>query len=158
MTKAILPQDDNPRQRLSGRSQRRPQASVPASSARSDGYMEFEQQVGCAPRYERGEERAWTSATARVPGALRHADGHAHRFGGAAPSLATAAISPSFMEPNTRSEARDHRLWFKKPLSAEFPRARSTSSRRVMLGITSISKSVASEYFKELDEEACSVP
>ena len=116
--------------------------------------MEFEQQVGALRYGRRGEEHAWTSATARTFPALRHADGH-DRFGGAAPSQ--RQLFPVVHGAKlTRSEKRAIIALVQEAIIS------GVSTRKIYhklaggaLGITSISKSVASEYFKELDEEAC---
>jgi len=109
--------------------------------------MEFDQRVG-ASRYERGEER------------LDHRNGtRSRRFDTRmgtieleVPRLRNGTYFPSFLEPHARSE---------RALIAVVQEAFicGVSTRKIEklareLGITSLSKSAASEYFKELDEEA----
>ena len=110
--------------------------------------MEFEQQVG-APRYERGEERLDQRNGTRS----RRFDTRMGTIDLEVPRLRNGSYFPSFMEPNTRSERAIIALVQEAIISG-------VSTRKIHklaaeLGITSISKSVASEYFKELDEEAC---
>ena len=110
--------------------------------------MEFEQQVG-APRYERGEERLNQRNGTRS----RRFDTRMGTIELEVPRLRNGSYFPSFLEPNTRSERAIIGLVQEAIISG-------VSTRKIHklaaeLGITSISKSVASEYFKELDEEAC---
>jgi len=109
--------------------------------------MEFDQQVG-ASRYERGEERRDQRNGTRS----RRFDTRMGTMELEVPRLRNGTYFPSFLEPNTRSE---------RALICVVQEAMigGLSTRKVQklaeaLGITSISKSVASEYFKELDEEA----
>jgi len=110
--------------------------------------MEFEQQVG-APRYERGEERLDQRNGTRS----RRFDTRMGTIELEVPRLRNGTYFPSFLEPNTRSERAIIGLVQEAIISG-------VSTRKIQklaaeLGITSLSKSVASEYFKELDEEAC---
>jgi putative transposase len=110
--------------------------------------MEFDQQVG-ASRYERGEERLDQRNGTRS----RRFDTRMGTIELEVPRLRNGSYFPSFMEQNTRSERAIIGLVQEAILSG-------VSTRKIHklaaeLGITSISKSVASEYFKELDEEAC---
>jgi len=110
--------------------------------------MEFEQQVG-APRYERGEERLDQRNGTRS----RRFDTRMGTIELEVPRLRNGTYFPSFLEPNTRSEVAIIGLVQEAIISG-------VSTRKIQklaaeLGITSLSKSVASEYFKELDEEAC---
>lgn len=109
--------------------------------------MEFEQQVG-APRYERGEERLDQRNGTRS----RRFDTRMGTIELDIPRLRNGTYFPSFLEPNTRSERAIVGLVQEAIISG-------VSTRKIQklaaeLGITSLSKSVASEYFKELDEEA----
>jgi transposase-like protein len=109
--------------------------------------MEFEQQVG-APRYERGEERLDQRNGTRS----RRFDTRMGTMELEVPRLRNGTYFPSFLEPNTRSERAIIGLVQEAVISG-------VSTRKIQklaaeLGITSLSKSVASEYFKELDEEA----
>jgi putative transposase len=110
--------------------------------------MEFEQQVG-AQRYERGEERLDQRNGTRS----RRFDTRMGTIELDIPRLRKGTYFPSFLEPNTRSERAIIGLVQEAIISG-------VSTRKIQklaaeLGITSLSKSVASEYFKELDEEAC---
>ena len=139
-------------QRTPGRSQRRPQASVPASSARATWIWNLSKQVG-APRYERGEERldqrngtrSWRFDTRMGTIDLR------------CRAFATAAIS--------------RRSWSQtcvaiRAIIALVPEAiiSGVSTRKILtmlaaeLGITSISKSVASEVFQGVGRGSVRVP
>lgn len=109
--------------------------------------MEFEQQVG-APRYERGEERLDQRNGTRS----RRFDTRMGTIELEVPRLRNGTYFPSFLEPNTRSERAIIALVQEAIISG-------VSTRKIQklaaeLGITSLSKSVASEYFKELEEEA----
>jgi transposase-like protein len=109
--------------------------------------MEFEQQVG-APRYERGEERLDQRNGTRS----RRFDTRMGTMELEVPRLRNGTYFPSFLEPNTRSERAIIGLVQEAVISG-------VSTRKIQklaaeLGITSLSKSVVSEYFKELDEEA----
>lgn len=109
--------------------------------------MEFDQRVGAA-RYERGEERLDQRNGTRS----RRFDTRMGSIELDVPRLRNGTYLPSFLEPHTRSE---------RALVAVVQEAFicGVSTRKIEklareLGITSLSKSAASEYFKELDEEA----
>jgi len=109
--------------------------------------MEFEQQVGI-PRYERGEERRDQRNGTRS----RRFDTRMGTIDLEVPRLRNGTYFPSFLEPNTRSERAIIGLVQEAIISG-------VSTRKIHklaaeLGITSLSKSAASEYFKDLDEEA----
>lgn len=109
--------------------------------------MEFEQQIG-ASRYERSEERLDQRNGTRS----RRFDTRMGSIDLEVPRLRNGTYFPSFLEPNTRSERAIIGLVQESIIAG-------VSTRKIQklaaeLGITSLSKSVASEYFKELDEEA----
>jgi putative transposase len=109
--------------------------------------LEFDQQVG-APRYERSEGRLDQRNGART----RRFDTRMGTIDLEVPRRRGGVYFPSFLEPNTRSERAVIALVQESIIAG-------VSTRKIQklaeeLGITSISKTVASEYFKELDEEA----
>jgi putative transposase len=109
--------------------------------------LEFDQQVG-APRYERSEGRLDQRNGART----RRFDTRMGTIDLEVPRRRGGVYFPSFLEPNTRSERAVIALVQESIIAG-------VSTRKIQklaeeLGITSLSKSVASEYFKELDEEA----
>jgi len=109
--------------------------------------MEFDQQIG-ASRYERSEERLDQRNGTRK----RRFDTRMGTMDLEIPRPRNGAYFPSFLEPNTRSERAVVALVQEAFISG-------VSTRKIQklaeeLGITSISKTVVSEYFKELDEEA----
>jgi putative transposase len=109
--------------------------------------LEFDQRVGAA-RYERGEERLDQRNGTRS----RRFDTRMGTVELEVPRLRNGTYFPSFLEPNTRSERAVIALVQEAIIAG-------VSTRKIQklaeeLGITSISKTVASEYFKELDEEA----
>jgi len=109
--------------------------------------MEFDQQIG-ASRYERSEERLDQRNGTRK----RRFDTRMGSMDLEIPRPRNGAYFPSFLEPNTRSERAVVALVQEAFISG-------VSTRKIQklaeeLGITSISKTVVSEYFKELDEEA----
>lgn len=109
--------------------------------------MEFDQQVG-ASRYERGEGRLDQRNGMRT----RRFDTRMGTIDLEVPRLRNGTYFPSFLEPNTRSERAVVAVVQESIIAG-------VSTRKIQrlaeaLGITSISKSLASEYFKELDEEA----
>lgn len=109
--------------------------------------LEFEQQVG-ASRYERSEGRLDQRNGTRT----RRFDTRMGTIDLEVPRRRSGVYFPSFLEPNTRSERAVIALVQEAIIAG-------VSTRKIQkladeLGITSISKTVASEYFKELDEEA----
>jgi putative transposase len=109
--------------------------------------LEFDQQVG-APRYERSDGRLDQRNGART----RRFDTRMGTIDLEVPRRRGGVYFPSFLEPNTRSERAVIALVQEAIIAG-------VSTRKIQklaeeLGITSISKTVASEYFKELDEEA----
>jgi putative transposase len=109
--------------------------------------LEFDQRVG-APRYERGEERLDQRNGTRP----RRFDTRMGTIELEVPRLRNGTYFPSFLEPNTRCERALIGVVHESIISG-------VSTRKIQklaaeLGITSLSKSTASEYFKELDEEA----
>jgi putative transposase len=109
--------------------------------------LEFDQQVG-ASRYERSEGRLDQRNGTRT----RRFDTRMGTLDLEVPRRRGGVYFPSFLEPNTRSEHAVVALVQEAIIAG-------VSTRKIQklaeeLGITSISKTVASEYFKELDEEA----
>jgi len=109
--------------------------------------LEFDQQVG-ASRYERSEGRLDQRNGTRT----RRFDTRMGTIDLEVPRRRSGVYFPSFLEPNTRSERAVIALVQEAIIAG-------VSTRKIQklaeeLGITSISKTVASEYFKELDEEA----
>jgi putative transposase len=109
--------------------------------------LEFDQQIG-ASRYERSEERQdQRNGTRR-----RRFDTRMGTMDLEVPRPRNGTYFPSFLEPHTRSERAVYAL-----VQEAFICGVSTRKMQKLaeeLGITSISKTVVSEYFKELDEEA----
>ena len=109
--------------------------------------LEFDQQVG-ASRYERSEGRLDQRNGTRT----RRFDTRMGTIDLEVPRRRGGVYFPSFLERNTRSERAVVALVQEAIVAG-------VSTRKIQklaeeLGITSISKTVASEYFKELDEEA----
>jgi putative transposase len=109
--------------------------------------LEFDQRVG-APRYERGEDRLDQRNGTRP----RRFDTRMGTIELEVPRLRNGTYFPSFLEPNTRSERALIGVVHEAIISGIS--TRKIEKLAAELGITSLSKSTASEYFKELDEEA----
>lgn len=109
--------------------------------------MEFDQQVG-ASRYERSEERLDQRNGTRS----RRFDTRMGSIDLEVPRLRNGTYSPSFLEPNTRSERALIGVVQEAFISGVS--TRKMQKLAAELGIASISKTTVSEYFKELDAEA----